>query len=149
MGKKKFRTSKLRKGSSAKIEKKKILLNKGKKRNSKSQPSDFSFNKAPKQKYTTVRVMGQGQFRVNHRTANRINDIDNSIVETIKRIIADEKEFKKKLRHMLSLVLKEGQELSNTEIIKSDMILPSNDISVEEAKNVFKGQGVVPEGTIV
>ena len=89
--------------------------------------------------------MGKGQYRINQRMATRINALDNSIVDIVKRIIADEKEFKKKLKEMLSLVSKNGQELEHTEIVKSDILLPTSDISINDAKNLFKGEGIIPD----
>jgi hypothetical protein len=89
--------------------------------------------------------MGKGQYRINQRMATRINALDNSIVDIVKRIIADEKEFKKKLKEMLSLVSKNGQELEHTEIVKSDILLPNSDISINDAKNLFKGEGIIPD----
>ena len=89
--------------------------------------------------------MGKGQYRINQRMATRINALDKFIVDIVKRIIADEKEFKKKLKEMLSLVSKNGQELEHTEIVKSDILLPNSDISINDAKNLFKGEGIIPD----
>jgi hypothetical protein len=38
-----------------------------------------------------------------------------------------------------------GQPLDPKEIIQSDIILPSTDLSIDEAKRLFKGEGVIPE----
>jgi len=92
-----------------------------------------------------VRVMGKGQFRINRRTATKINALDNSMVDIVKRIIKDEKEFKKKLKEIHSLVSKDGQELEDSEIVKSDIILPNNDLSIHDAKDLFKGEGIIPD----
>jgi len=92
-----------------------------------------------------VRVMGKGQFRINRRTATKINALDNSMVDIVKRIIKDEKEFKKKLKEIHSLVSKDGQELEDSEIVKSDIILPNNDLSIYDAKDLFKGEGIIPD----
>ncbi len=48
---------------------------------------------------------------------------------------------------MLSLVVKKGQPLDDKEIVQSDIILPSADISIEEARKLFTGEGVIPEDT--
>ena len=92
-----------------------------------------------------VRVMGKGQFRINRRTATKINALDNSMVDIVKRIIKDEKGFKKKLKEIHSLVSKDGQELEDSEIVKSDIILPNNDLSIHDAKDLFKGEGIIPD----
>lgn len=107
--------------------------------------SHFKDNELRNSNQIIVRVMGKGQFRINRRTATKINTLDNSIVDIVKRIIAEEKEFKKKLKEMLSLVSKNGRELEHTEIVKSDILLPDSDISIYEAKDLFKGEGIIPD----
>ena len=67
------------------------------------------------------------------------------MVDIVKRIIKEEKEFKKKLKEIHSLVSKDGQELEDTEIVKSDIILPNNDLSIDYAKDLFKGEGIIPD----
>ncbi len=54
-------------------------------------------------------------------------------------------EFKKKLTELNQIVVKDGKPLNPHEIIKSDIILPSSDLSIDEAKKLFKGEGVIPE----
>ena len=118
------------------------------KRNRKSNNNSKSFfknNKSRNHNQIIVRVMGKGQFRISRRTATRINALDNSMVDIVKRILAQEKEFKNKLKEMHSLVSKDGRELEDTEIIKSDILLPNQDISIHDAKNLFKGQGIIPD----
>jgi len=102
-------------------------------------------SKSRNQNQIIVRIMGKGQFRINRRTAKRINALDNSIVDIVKGIIVQEKAFKKKLKEMHSLVSKDGKELEDTEIIKSDILLPNNDISIHDAKSLFRGEGIVPD----
>ena len=43
------------------------------------------------------------------------------------------------------MVVENGRPLDPHEIIKSDIILPSADLSVDEAKKLFQGEGVIPE----
>jgi hypothetical protein len=107
--------------------------------------SSFRDTKLRNHNQIIVRVLGKGQFRINRRTATRINALDNSMVDIVKRIIIEEKEFKKKLKEMHSLVSKYGQELEDTEIVKSDILLPNNDISINDAKDLFKGEGIIPD----
>jgi hypothetical protein len=96
---------------------------------------------------TVVRLAGHGQFRVNGTTINKINAIDNQIVNILdeKKGTADEKEFRKKITEMVNLITTEGKPLDDREIVSSDIIIPSTDLSLEEAKKIFKGEGIVPE----
>jgi hypothetical protein len=92
-----------------------------------------------------VRIMGHGQFTVDSRTLKKLNDIDNTIVELVSRERSDDTEFKKRLMELNNLVVKSAKPLDPHEIIKSDIILPSADLSIDEAKKLFMGEGVIPE----
>jgi len=92
-----------------------------------------------------VRIMGHGQFTVDSRTLEKLNEIDNSIVELVRTERSDDFEFKKRLAELNDMVMKSGKQLDPREIIKSDIILPSADLSIDEAKRLFRGEGVIPE----
>jgi hypothetical protein len=92
-----------------------------------------------------VRIMGHGQFTVDSSMLKKLNDIDNAIVELVSTERSDDTEFKKKLTELSNLVVKNGKPLDPHEIIRSDVILPSTDLSIDEAKKLFRGEGVIPE----
>ena len=92
-----------------------------------------------------VRIMGHGQFTVDNRTLKKLNDIDNAIVELVSTARSDDAEFKKRLTELSKIVVQNGKPLDPHEIIKSDIILPSADLSIDEAKKLFQGEGVIPE----
>lgn len=92
-----------------------------------------------------VRIMGHGQFTVDNRTLKKLNDIDNAIVELVSVARSDDTEFKKRLIELSNMVVQNGKPLDPHEIIKSDIILPSADLSIDEAKRLFQGEGVIPE----
>jgi hypothetical protein len=92
-----------------------------------------------------VRIMGHGQFSVDHRTLQRLNEIDDLLVQLVNTDRPDDNEFKKHLIELTRIVEDDGKQLDPKEIIQSDIILPSADLSVDEAKRLFIGEGVVPE----
>jgi hypothetical protein len=92
-----------------------------------------------------VRIMGHGQFTVDNKTLKKLNDIDNAMVELVSKERSDDLEFKKRLTELNNIVVKNGKPLDPREIIKSDIILPSADLSIDEAKRLFRGEGVIPE----
>jgi ElaB/YqjD/DUF883 family membrane-anchored ribosome-binding protein len=98
---------------------------------------------------TIVRIAGHGQFKINQSTMAKINEIDNEIVNMLKKDSSnsktDESQFRNKIEEMASLVTQEGEPLDNKEIVQSDIIVPAADLSIEEAKNMFKGEGIIPE----
>jgi hypothetical protein len=96
-----------------------------------------------------VRISGQGQFRVSKNTISSIDTIDNAIVDIIENgsgdDVAREKKLREKLQEIVNLVTSEGKALDHKEIVQSDFIIPSPDFSMEEARKIFKGEGLIPE----
>jgi hypothetical protein len=94
-----------------------------------------------------VRVMGQGQYTVDSTTLKRLNEIDNSIVQMITdgKDSSDSENFRKKLAELTEIVSKNGRPLDPKEIVESDVILPSADVSIEEARQIFRGEGIIPD----
>lgn len=93
-----------------------------------------------------VRIMGEGQFVVDDKTLNRLNKIDNSLVQLVSNDRSNNNtEFKKRLLELVDIVEQNGKRLDPKRIIPSDIILPSVDLSIEEAKKLFKDDGVIPE----
>ena len=89
-----------------------------------------------------IRIMTEGQYRFPSALVDDLNDIDHSIVD----VVADdnEKEFRRLLGEMLNMVREKGSPLPIDEIEESDAVLPEPDITLEEAKELFIGTGVVP-----
>ena len=92
-----------------------------------------------------VRIMGQGQFTVDAKTLRKLNDLDDSIVELVSQERSDDAVFKEKLYQLTDMVVSSGKPLDPKAILQSDIILPSADLSIDEAKRLFKGEGVIPE----
>ncbi|MDQ3961117.1 MAG: hypothetical protein M3230_01385 [Thermoproteota archaeon] len=99
----------------------------------------------PLQKNKIVRIMGQGQFMIDNKILKKLDQIDNSIVQLVSNDRTDNTEFKKRLSELTDIVEKNSKQLDPKEIVQSDIILPSTDLSIEEAKRLFQGEGVVPE----
>jgi hypothetical protein len=101
-----------------------------------------------------VRVSGQGQFKVNREIMDRINDIDNSIVSLLENADTDvdvnsikvkQKELNEKINEIINLIRTNGMPLDDKEITQSQIMIPNPDISVDEAKKIFRGEGIIDE----
>jgi hypothetical protein len=121
-----------------------MMSNNKKKVNTKAAKRASSTIAKPVRKSKIVRIMGQGQFTVDNKTLKKLNEIDDSIVQLVNQDRSDDAEFKKRLIELTNIVEKNGKPLDSKEIIQSDIILPSADLSIDEAKNLFRGDGVVP-----
>lgn len=99
-----------------------------------------------------IRISGQGQFKVTSEILDKINKIDNSIVDLTENISLDssdrkltQKELQSKLTEMKNLITSNGQPINDKEIVESDVIVPDSDISIEEATKIFKEEGIISD----
>lgn len=87
-----------------------------------------------------IRILGQGQFEVKSSLFDELNVIDNKIVEYVTK--GDEKEYKKGLADLIGLILREGKKVPDEELIESSVIVPPNDMTLKEARQIFSGEGI-------
>lgn len=99
---------------------------------------------AQPQRPSVVRIMGRGQYRVNARTLKRLNLVDDAMVEMVSKEKPDDIEFKRKLTELTEIVVRDGKPLTGQEMTKTDIILPSADLPIDNAKKLFTGEGVIP-----
>jgi hypothetical protein len=90
-----------------------------------------------------VRVSGEGQFKLPDEDAERLNELDNRAVTAVEQ--GDETGFKELWSQMLEIVSRDGNAVSEDELVESDVILPPRDISFEEARGEFTGDGLIPD----
>jgi hypothetical protein len=130
----------VKKADKSKLKKKYIVA-----KPSRTQPRTRRMLAKPVRKTSIVRIMGHGQFTITNAVLKRLYEIDKSIVQLVSDDRSDDVEFKKRVTELASIVEKQGKPLDPREIIQSDIILPSPDLSIDEAKKLFRGEGVVPE----
>jgi hypothetical protein len=90
-----------------------------------------------------VRIMGQGQYSVDPKLMERLNVIDNRIVDHVSR--GDEKEFRRDLALLISSIKESGKPLDKATIVPSEVIVPPQDLTLKEAKSIFSGQGLIED----
>ena len=90
-----------------------------------------------------VRISGEGQFKLPDEDAERLNELDNRAVTAVEQ--GDETGFKELWSQMLQLVASDGNAVDAEELVESDVILPPRDISFDEAKGEFTGEGLIPD----
>jgi hypothetical protein len=90
-----------------------------------------------------VRISGEGQYKLPDEDAGRLNELDNRAVSAVEQ--GDETGFKELWTQMLELVASDGNAVDAEELVESDVILPPRDISFDEAKGEFTGEGLIPD----
>jgi hypothetical protein len=90
-----------------------------------------------------VRISGEGQFKLPDEDADRLNELDNRAVSAVEQ--GDETGFKELWSQMLEIVASDGNAVNDDELVESDVILPPRDISFDEARGEFTGDGLIPD----
>lgn len=90
-----------------------------------------------------VRVAGQGQYEVPAELVDRLNELDNEAVAAVEA--GDRSKFHEIFGQMVDLVRTDCTPLPDDELVVSDVILPPPDLSFEEAKAEFTGEGLIPD----
>ena len=89
-----------------------------------------------------VRISSEGQYNLPGSFIDRLNEIDNALVEAV--AAEDQSEFETLLKQMLDLVRDNGQPVPLDELVESDLILPEPDLTLLEAEELFVGEGLLP-----
>ena len=90
-----------------------------------------------------VRIAGEGQFKLPDGDADRLNELDNRAVAAVEQ--GDEAGFRELWSQMLDMVASDGNALDDDELVESDVILPPRDVTFEEARGEFTGDGLIPD----
>lgn len=90
-----------------------------------------------------VRILSEGQYSLDSSFLDGLNDLDNRLVEVVGE--GSEADFRRLLSQMLSSVRANGRALPATELVASDLVLPSEDTTLDEARKLFVGEGLIPE----
>ncbi len=84
--------------------------------------------------------MGEGQYRAPEALCDELNQIDNRIVDLVEE--GKNEEFRRELARLISKIKEKGEPIEAEELLESDIIVPPEDLSLEEARDVFKGSGI-------
>ena len=74
---------------------------------------------------------------------DELNTIDNQIVDLVAK--NSRSEFGSMIASMLNLVREKGTPVPIDEMVESDIVLPEPDITLDEAAELFTGEGIVPD----
>ena len=90
-----------------------------------------------------VRILTEGQYNLPGAHLDRLNELDNRLVEVVES--EDEGAFDGLLKEMLDVVREHGSPVPLDEIVESDIVLPEPDITLAEAERIFTGEGIIPD----
>ena len=90
-----------------------------------------------------VRIMGEGQYRIDDSDRDNLNELDNAAVAAAEG--GDETAFLERFQALLQHVREAGTPLAGDELEESDVLLPPADTTFAEAQHEFTGEGLIPD----
>ncbi len=90
-----------------------------------------------------VRLMGEGQYRLDDGARDALNELDDQAVGALEA--GDEERFRRVLDELAEAVRSRGERLDDSELSSSDLIVPPSDLSLDEARELFSGEGLIPD----
>lgn len=89
-----------------------------------------------------VRIMGEGQYEVTDDAQAAMNAHDDEIAVAVEA--GDEETFRSALHAMLAELRASGARLPDDSLIGSDVVLPSEDATIEEVRDLLGAEGLLP-----
>ena len=90
-----------------------------------------------------VRLMNEGQYRIDESLRERLNEIDERAVEALDA--ENEEELDMLLQRMWDLVQTDGERVPDAELAPSDLVIPPPDLTLEETRKLFSDDGLIPD----
>jgi hypothetical protein len=90
-----------------------------------------------------VRLMGEGQYRVDDGLREQLNELDDGAQTAIDA--NDESALDAMLDEIWQLVRDRGERLPEEELSASDVIIPPSDLTLEETRKLFSDEGLIPD----
>ena len=90
-----------------------------------------------------VRLLGEGQFRVDDALIARLNELDDEVEKAVDE--GDERALWTGLQALADTVRENGVKLADDDLSPSDAVIPPEDLSLEEAKELLQDDGFIPD----
>ena len=90
-----------------------------------------------------VRLMNEGQYRIDDGLRERLNEIDERAMQALDA--EDEDELDMLLQRMWDLVQTDGERVPDNELLPSDLLIPPTDLTLEETRKLFSDDGLIPD----
>jgi hypothetical protein len=89
-----------------------------------------------------VRILGEGQFRVDDSVTAQLNRLDTELEAAVEH--GDEAAFAAALTSLLARVRAEGSPLPPDILEPSELILPAQDSSMDDVRKLLTDEGLIP-----
>ena len=94
-----------------------------------------------------VRLLGEGQFRVDDSLLARLNELDAQVEQAVE--VGDERALWAGLQALADAVRENGEKLADEDLSPSDAVIPPEDLSLDEAKELLQDEGFIPDIPVI
>lgn len=88
-----------------------------------------------------VRISGTGQFQLDDTAAHELEQMDHTLTEALHA--SDEHRFHASLHEVIQFITTHGTEVPHDHVKPSDVIVPPEDVTMQEAKRFFTDEGML------
>lgn len=89
-----------------------------------------------------VRLLGEGQFRIDDSLLDELNRLDDEVARAVEA--GDERALWAGLQALANAVRASGTKLADENLAPSDAVIPPEDLSLEEARDLLETDGFIP-----
>ena len=90
-----------------------------------------------------VRLMGEGQWRVDDSLAEKLHELDTITEQAVEA--NDQDALRGSLVALFDAVKAGGEKLPDEELVPSDLVVPPEDLTLAEAHELMHGEGLIPD----
>jgi hypothetical protein len=88
-----------------------------------------------------VRISGVGQYELDDDAVRKLDQLDTRLTDAVNA--GDEQEFQTALRETIAFVKQSGAAVPDDRVVPSEVIIPPDDVTLDEAKNFFTDEGLM------
>ena len=93
-----------------------------------------------------IRIATEDQYEIPGDNYTELNDLDDAVVAAVEA--GDEEQYAKRFAALIEYIRSNGSQLADDDLRESDIIVPPADTSLEEAKQDFSGEGLIPDSVV-
>ena len=89
-----------------------------------------------------VRILGEGQVRVDDSAVDELNELDDVLIHAVEK--GDEGLFHTALANLVNKVKEVGKPVADDHLGPSELILPGPDATLDEVRDMLADDGLIP-----
>lgn len=88
-----------------------------------------------------VRISGEGQYELDDAAVHKLDELDTKLTDAVHS--GNVEEFHKLLHETITFVQGSGAPVPDDQVVPSEVIIPPDDVSLDEARNFFTDEGLM------